>query len=200
MTGATNGDAGRSREREAQALEQALSHPLKAQILTVLGERPGSTIREVAERLRESERRVRHQMEKLADANLIEVSAERSRRGVIVRRYANRLPTLFTGTDEKARLNYALTVVKLLLADVMVAAAERTFADPHDFVVRDFGEVDDACVEEVIAIYERAFPEVEKAMKAGRERFRKSGGKRTQLVIGLLLFKAPLWGHQDSEP
>ena len=82
---------------------------------------------------------------------------------------------------------------------VTVAAAGRTFGGPDDFVIRDFGEVDEACVEEVRAIYERAFPEVEQAMKAGRERVRESGAAGTQLVAGLLLFEAPLWGPRDAD-
>lgn len=197
MYGGTQADTSRRRECEAQT--EALGHPLKALILAALAERPGVSIREVARRLGEPERRVRHQMEKLTDAGLVEVTGEASRRGVIERRYAARYSTLLEGDDPEIRLSYAITTIKMLFASVAASAAEGAFGSARDFVVRDFGEVDDASLQKVYEIHDRAFREISEAMAAGRQRIRESGEEGTPVVSALLLFEAALWGRPEAD-
>jgi DNA-binding transcriptional ArsR family regulator len=52
------------------ALIETLSHPLRARILTVIWERPGVTIKQIAERIDEPARKVRHHVERMVEADL----------------------------------------------------------------------------------------------------------------------------------
>jgi predicted ArsR family transcriptional regulator len=72
-------------------LVEALTHPVRSKVVIAPAERPDVTIRQIAERLREPPRRIRHHVDALVSAGVIEVSAETRRRNVIERRYAMRL-------------------------------------------------------------------------------------------------------------
>jgi DNA-binding transcriptional ArsR family regulator len=186
------------------AVVEALQHPLKAKVLTALAERPDVTIRQVAERLKESPRRVRHQINALLDVGLVEVSAEVRRRGVIERRYSSRVAMDFPGEDVMSpalRLRYSKEVVRMLMADVGAATAAGTFASgPDRYECRFYGEVDDQCLEELGEIHERVYREIAETFTAGRERVWESGEAGTEVVSALLFFDAALWGQPTKEP
>jgi DNA-binding transcriptional ArsR family regulator len=180
------------------ALIDAIEHPLKARLLTALAERPGVTIRQMAERLGEPPRRVRHQLGTLVEAGLVEVTAEESRRGVVERRYASRVEVNFPSTDvisPELRLRFSQEVVRMLLGDIGVASSQGTFATaPDRFECRFYGEVDERCLEELVEIHERVYREIGEVVSAGRDRVRESGEPGTEIVSALLLFDAALWG------
>ncbi|HEX4307806.1 MAG TPA: helix-turn-helix domain-containing protein [Solirubrobacterales bacterium] len=186
------------------AVLEALQHPLKAKVLTALAERPGVTIRQMAERLKESPRRIRHQVNALVEVGLVEVSAEVRRRGVIERRYASRVAMDFPGDDimdPALRLRYSKEVVRMLMNDVGAATAAGTFAvGPDRYECRFYGEVDDQCLEELAEIHERVYREFVETFVAGRERVRESGEPGTEVVSALLFFDAELWGRTAKEP
>jgi DNA-binding transcriptional ArsR family regulator len=186
------------------AVAEALQHPLKSKLLTALAERPGVTIRQLSERLKESPRRIRHQVNSLVENGLVEVSAEVRRRGVIERRYTSRVVMDFPGDDAMTpaqRLRYSKEVVRTLMADVGTATAAGTFAAaPNRYECRFYGEVDDQCLEELAEIHERAYREIAEAFTAGRERAFESGERGTEVVSALLFFDAELWGKVADEP
>jgi DNA-binding transcriptional ArsR family regulator len=186
------------------AVVEALQHPLKAKVLTALAERPGVTIRQLAERLKESPRRIRHQVTALVDLGLVEVSAEVRRRGVIERRYASRVAMDFPGEEimrPALRLRYSKEVVRMLMTDVGAATAAGTFAvRPDRYECRFYGEVDEQCLEELAEIHERAYREIAETFAAGRARVWESGEPGTEVVSALLFFDAELWGRAAREP
>lgn len=185
------------------AVVEALQHPLKAKVLTALAERPGVTIRQLSERLKESPRRIRHQVNALVDLGLVEVSAEVRRRGVIERRYASRVAMNFSGDDIMSpglRLQYSKEVVRMLMADVGAATAAGTFAaGPDRYECRFYGEVDERCLEELAEIHERVYRQIAETFTAGRERVWESGEPGTEVVSALLFFDAALWGQVREE-
>jgi DNA-binding transcriptional ArsR family regulator len=187
-----------------EAVIEALQHPLKSKVLTALAERPGVTIRQLSERLKESPRRVRHQVNALVESGLAEVSAEVRRRGVIERRYATRATMDFPGDeiiDPALRLRVSKEIVRTLMADVGAATAAGTFAArPDRYECRFYGEVDDQCLEELTEIHERAYREIADTFTAGRERVWESGEPGTEVVSALLFFEAALWGKAAEEP
>jgi DNA-binding transcriptional ArsR family regulator len=179
-------------------LRDALEHPLKARLLIALAERPDVTIRQMAERLGETPRRVRHQVGALVDAGLAEVSSEVSRRGVVERHYSSRVEVDFPSTDmigPELRLRCSQEIVRLLLGDIGVASSAGTFATaPDRCECRFYGEVDERCLEELVEVHARVYREIGEIVSAGRDRVRETGEPGTEIVSALLFFDAALWG------
>lgn len=188
---------------EREALKKAISHPVKNKVIAALAERPDVTIRQMAERLGEPPRRIRHQVEALVAKGLVEVTGEERRRGVIERRYALVGTLDFEDTEwltPEVRVRFAKEIVKLLLADIGVAAAAGTFGvHPDRAEVRFYGEVDDACLAELAELHMKAYREINEAITAGRERVWESGAPGTEVVSGLFFFESPLWGRQAEK-
>jgi len=182
---------------------EALSHPVRSKVIIALAERPNATIRQVAERLRESPRRIRHHIDALVAAGFVEVTDEKRRRGVIERRYATRLNLTIGPGDASwpaVRRQFSRDIVRLLLADVGVAATTGIFgADPDEYEMRFYGEVDDECLAELAQIYGRVHVEIAESITAGRERVWESGEPGTEIVAALLFFKAALWGSVKED-
>jgi DNA-binding transcriptional ArsR family regulator len=187
-----------------EAVVETLWHPLRARLLTALAERPDVTIRQLAKRLDESSRRVRHQVNALVDLGLVEVTGEASRRGVIERHYASRVVMDFpdeTVMPPALRLRFSREIVRLVLADIGIASAAGTFATiPDRYECRFYGEVDDQCLEELTEIHNRAYREIADTVEAGRERTRESGEPGIEVVSALFFFEAPLWKSIATEP
>jgi DNA-binding transcriptional ArsR family regulator len=74
---------GRLRAKMAEALRD----PLRTQIFLSIADRPGATIAQIANRVDEPERRVRHQVERLVELGLVEVDSETRRRNTRERHY-----------------------------------------------------------------------------------------------------------------
>jgi DNA-binding transcriptional ArsR family regulator len=182
---------------DPQALADATRNVVRGRVLMALAERPGVTIRQVAERIDESPRRVRHHIESLVEAGLAEVTGEESRRGVVQRRYGappqavDRVDAL----SDEDRAEFTRSIVRYVLSDIGTAAAAGTLALTEDkHVVRMYGEVDDEALERLADIHWRAYREIRETIEAGKERLRKSGGSGTEVVSALFYIEAPLWG------
>ncbi|HEY2480097.1 MAG TPA: helix-turn-helix domain-containing protein [Solirubrobacterales bacterium] len=183
---------------DPRAVAEAFAHPLRGKILVALSERPDITIGEVAERLGESPRRVRHHIEAILDQGLAEVTGEESRGGVIQRRYGTGRLIVDGGdslSDEKV-VEVAKATARLLMEDIGVAArADTQGRRADDLEARMYGEVDDACLEELVDLHWRAYHDIFRAFEEGRERVRQSGRPGTEVVSALFFFEAPLWGR-----
>lgn len=193
---------GSDEARRRKALAEAMSHPIQGRIMSVLYERPDISIRRIADRLGESPRRIRHQVEALLSTGLVDTTGEEHRRGVVERRYSTVGPNEITdpqGLSTEQQVRMASRIVKLLLDDVAVAARAGTFGRHADRCeARFYGEVDEAGQVELAAIHLRAYREVGAALEAARDRVRESGEPGTEVVSGLFFFEAPLWGSGAS--
>jgi DNA-binding transcriptional ArsR family regulator len=182
---------------DPRAIADAYAHPLRGRVLTALSERPQVTIQAVAERLGEDPQRVRSQVDALLDLGLVEVTDEEISRGVLQRRYG--APPIIIGDDDSLggehRIVLAKATVRLLMESVRLAAAAGTLGRrPDDYEMRTYGEVDDACVDELADLHRRGFTEILGAIEEGRERIRESDVSGTEIISALFFFEAPLWG------
>jgi DNA-binding transcriptional ArsR family regulator len=185
---------------DSRVIAEVYAHSLRGRVLSALAERPQATIRAVAERLEESPGRVRHQVDALLDLGLVKVTGEEIWRGVLRRRYGAE-PVIVWDDDSspEMRLEIAKATVRLLMGDIAAAAAAGTLARrPDDFEVRMYGEVDDACLEDVAILSRRAFDEIVSAIQEGRERVWESGRRGTEIISALFVFEAPLWRSRQS--
>jgi DNA-binding transcriptional ArsR family regulator len=184
-------------EVDRQLIVDVFAHPLRARILTALSERPGTTVRAVAERLGVPASRVRPQIEALVDLGLAEVTGEEIVGGVLRRRYGagpTRIPAA-NPEDAGMMIEVGKVIVRMVMESIAVAASAGTLSRrPDDFEVRMYGEVDEACLEQLRDLHQRAYDDIFDAIEAGRERVRESGEPGTEIVSALFFFEAPLWG------
>jgi DNA-binding transcriptional ArsR family regulator len=188
----------RSIDPDPQALTKACSQPVRGRILTALSERPDVTIREVADRLGEPRRRVRHHIETLVEMGLAVVTRE-DLSSVVERRYGATPTAVDVPPDswsQEERLVFAKATMRMLAADFSVAAAAETFArGGEDLEVRIYGEVDDGCLEELADLHWSTYRGIRAKIEEGFERVMQSGEPGTEVVSALFSFEAPLWRH-----
>jgi DNA-binding transcriptional ArsR family regulator len=182
-------------------LLKALRNPVSRKILFVLNEkRDGATIRQLAGRLKEPSRRVRHYVEGLVDGGLVVVAGERRSRGTIERTFrAPRLPLLQTGDrgdglePAEAKL-MLLDILRLSFDSVTGAIGAGTFLERAGWcAVRNWGEVDQQAWDELAEIHEKAARDVIAVVDAGAERIAKDGGEAIPAISALFLFEALPW-------
>lgn len=180
---------------DPQALAKASDHPVRGRVLLALSERPDVTIREVAERLGEAPRRVRHHVEALLEAGLVAVTSSENLSGVVQNRYGAGLLVVDDAElwSQEERLRFTVPAIRTLAADLAVAADAGTISGTDDFMVRMYGEVDDVCLEELADLHLRIDRAVRKAIQEGHERVARSGGAGTEVVTALYFFEAPMW-------
>jgi DNA-binding transcriptional ArsR family regulator len=182
------------------ALADAMGHPVQSKILFVIADRPGVTIRQVASRLEESERKVRHHLEALVEAGLVSVESEVRVRNTTVRRYAvKRRPHILAEDSElladAIQRKVSLEILKLILADARGAAVAGTFGTHEGHTeVRFWAEVDREGWEEMVAIHQRAIDEMQAALASCAERLADDEDRTAfPVTSALLLFEAPGW-------
>lgn len=187
---------------ELDELLVALRDPIRRRLLFVLNDRPrGATIRQLAKRLGEPPRRIRHYVEILAEAGQVVVEGERSRRNTIERSYRSaRVPILwregwpagFGLTDTKMVL---LDILRLTFDSVTEAVATGTFAERQGWcVARTWREVDAQGWEELAEIHERALLEVIAAVDRAAERLAgDEAAESIPAISGLFLLPAQPW-------
>jgi DNA-binding transcriptional ArsR family regulator len=181
------------------AIVEAYRHPLRGRVLSVLAERPGVTVRQIAERLDEPPRRVRHHLEVLVEAGLVEVTAEEKTAGAVRRRYGRGPVELSAeaAVDPAGRIELGKATVRMLMGDLNVAAAAGTLcARPDDFEARFYGEVDEVSFRELVALHSEAYRQILRTVQDGKDRVRQSGRWGTEIIASLFFFEAPLWGPQ----
>lgn len=193
-------------EEPRKALVEALGNPLRAQIYITVADRPGATIAQVATRIRESPRRVRHQMDRLRLAGLVSVDSESARRNARERHYRAILPPEVreqaddSWTDDDRR-RLAVSVAKMMVSDIVRASQNRTFGIHAGHAeVRIPGEVDPSGWDEISKIMVKSTEEIERAMERSALRLRAAGDSGVEMIAGLLFFEAPSWGASPDDP
>jgi DNA-binding transcriptional ArsR family regulator len=192
----------RSVDPDPRALAKACCHQVRWRILVALSERPDVTIRELADHLGEPRRRVRHHIETLVETGLAVVTSEDISR-VVERRYAAGAIAAddLDSWDQEERLLFANSITRTLAADFSVAAAAGTLTrGGDDLQARMYGEVDDACLEELAELNLSIYRETRTMSEAGYERVMESGEPGIEVVTALFAFEVPLWRHVVRPP
>jgi DNA-binding transcriptional ArsR family regulator len=189
-------------ERRAEALVDVMTggHALRHRIFSMIADRVGGTsIREVAERVGEPERRVRHHVEALLASGLIELDREEERRGAVVRYYrAERMPLIWSNEerlsiDQLERLG--TEVLRFLLTDVSDAIRHGTLARGDSQIYgRIRRRLDRRGCLEVKEIHERALAEAERTARASAERAAAGDKETVEMVSAILMFEVPNLG------
>jgi DNA-binding transcriptional ArsR family regulator len=181
------------------ALFEALGDGFRARVLIAVGERPGVTIGQIATRIGESPRRVRHQVERLLEAGLLLVEGETTRRNARERHYrAVALPVIETEegaqwTDEHRRRT-SLSVLRTIVADLDLAVgAESIGTRRGNAVVRIPGEVDGQGWDEIAAILLGAIRRIEDVMVGSFRRLAAGGNVGSEVNSALFLFEGAPW-------
>jgi DNA-binding transcriptional ArsR family regulator len=181
------------------ALTEALGDHLRAPVLIAVGERPGVTIAQIADRIDESPRRVRRQIDRLLGAGLVVVDSLTPRRNARERHYrALVLPNVAEGRDsgwtDEQRRKVGSSIVRALTADLAGAVRGQTFGvRAGHAVVRIPGEVDGRGWAEISATMVRALKEIEATMIASFARLEARGEGGIEAISALLLFEGAPW-------
>lgn len=189
------------------ALVDALADGPRSRIFITVAERPGATIAQIADRIGESPRRVRHQLERLVEDGLIVVEAETRRRNARERHYrVLALPAVLAdsgpGWTDEQRRKISRSVVGMVMADLDAAIAGRTFANrPGYAVVRIPGEVDERGWTELATTLATTMAAIEASMFAAHARLEEDGRTGTEVIAALVLFEGAPWerGLEDRD-
>jgi DNA-binding transcriptional ArsR family regulator len=180
-------------------LADAMADPLRMRILAGVSERPGITIRQLAEWLGEANRKVRYHVEALHDQGVLEVQSEGRRRGAIERQYRMTTNTYLDIEDWRAlsdglTLRISIQILKMVMADVAGSLAAGRFGiDDRDCVLRVRGKVDKEARSALSELTIRACQEAQEIVRHGTERLEKNGEEGLEMTSALLLFEAPIW-------
>jgi DNA-binding transcriptional ArsR family regulator len=181
---------------QLEAMVLVLRDPLHRRILFALEARPGSTIRQIAERLGESPRRVRHHLTGLLEARLVVVHEENYRGGVIERSYRSvALPLLWNGGWPRdigavERKWVVFETVKMIVSDMSGALQVGAFTKrPGWQATRLSREVDERGWSELADVHTRAFEETMRIVDRSAKRLERTAEKAITVVSGGLLFE-----------
>lgn len=184
---------------QLEAMVRVLRDPLLRRILFAVEARPDSTIRQIAERLGEPSRRVRHHLTVLLEAGFVVVHEERYRGGVIERTYrSSALPQLWSGAWPRGIGDVewkwvVLEVIKMIVSDMSDAIRVGTFTKrPGWQATRVSREVDERGWSELAAVHLRAFEETMRVVDRSAERLERTAEKAITIVSGVLLFETDL--------
>jgi DNA-binding transcriptional ArsR family regulator len=184
-----------------EELLKFLRDPVRRRLLLLLADKPqGVSIRQLAVRLGEPTRRVRHFIGALVDAGFVVVENERPRRGTIERTYrAVRFPMFWFDEWPKemqpAEIKIVLLDILRLIFDTVTSAiaADRFIERPGWCVARTWREVDAQGWQELTEIYGRAAREVVEAVERADARLARSGEDPIPAIAALLLLEALPW-------
>jgi DNA-binding transcriptional ArsR family regulator len=186
-------------DEQFQALVEAMEHPVQSQLLFVIGDKPGVTIREISTRLSEPERRVRHHLGALLKKDLVKVESETQTRNTVEKRYrANYLLTIHSDKADELRViqhrRISLAILKLILADAQGAVRDGTFGSRDGrAVVRFWAEVDRRGWEDLVAVNLKAWSDTEAALERCADRLRDGSSASFPVTSVFLLHEAPGW-------
>jgi DNA-binding transcriptional ArsR family regulator len=192
-------DEEKDQDAQLRALLEAMGDPLRSRLLFAVDDRraTGVSVRELAEELGESSRRVRYHLDALAAQGLIAIAEERPRRGVVERYYrTERKPRIsseemdLVEKDQGRRIS--MQILKAILADASAAAAAGTFGGRADeATVRIRGRVDREGWQELYATHTTALGNLETIIAKAEARLTESNESPIAAVSALLLFEMP---------
>lgn len=198
-------------DRRRRAIAEAMSHPQRAKVFFAVADQVfradppdtedvprGVTVREIASRAGEPERRVRYHLTVLVDLGLVETLEPRQRRGVMEKRYrVTQLPLVTLQHVETGEISLeqqqmvSIGILKSLFADVTAALSAGTYNRRPEWVaVRLPADVDEQGWRELSVIQEAAAAEAQEVVLRAKQRLSCTGERPTPMVSGFLLFEA----------
>jgi DNA-binding transcriptional ArsR family regulator len=199
---AADGTVTPDERRRLQGLADVMAHPVRNKVLYALIEKPGVTIRQMAERISEPPRRVRYHLEKMVKEGLVMVDEESIRPKTIERRYrATCIPVIESDEmvliDPDQRRKIALEVLKAVFADARAAITAGTFGIHEGHVeIRWPAEVDRQGWEELTEIHDKAFRDIGYAIARVQARIAAGGEPVMATTSALFLFEVPRWNTE----
>jgi DNA-binding transcriptional ArsR family regulator len=190
--------------RLRDAIAEALRDPLRTQVYLSVADRPGATIAQIANRIDEPERRVRHQVERLVELGLVEVDSETQRRNTRERHYRVLvMPTVerYADWSEDGRRKVSLSMVRQLVFDLSRASRDPRFGTLEGHTaIRVPGEVDQEGWDALALIMRRALEEAEEVMVESAARLDAAGEAGIEAMGVMLLFEGRSWTAPGEEP
>jgi DNA-binding transcriptional ArsR family regulator len=182
-----------------------MAHPLRGRVLAAVADPAGKTVREIADMIGESRRRVRYHVDALLHQGLLGIAEKRKRRGAVEICYrAERLPALSTSqwlTIPAAQSRkVSLQILRLTMADAATAVAAGTFGiEPGHFEVRIARELDAQGLEELRDVFDVTLDKMQPVLAAGAKRVAASDEPPRNVVAALLIFELPSSSQQSLE-
>jgi DNA-binding MarR family transcriptional regulator len=182
---------------------EALCDPLRAAVYISAYERPGASVSQIARRLGEPPRRIRHQVDRLLASGLLALDAEDTGPGGREHRFRAFVPPTVDerveSLGDEDRLAISISMTKLLAADIGRAIRNRTLGTRTGHAeTRVPGEVDGRGRREIQEIMVAALEEVEATMVAAAVRLGRAGAPGIEVIAALLSFEAPAWESSEE--
>jgi DNA-binding transcriptional ArsR family regulator len=178
-------------------LAKALSHPMRARILTILNERVASP-NEISEMIDERLPNVSYHVRALLDLGTIELVSTAQRRGAIEHYYRAIVRPFFTDRDWKklprsGRQAVSDVALQMIWEDVSDAIKGGTFEARSDrHLSRNVVELDETGWKEVAALLLKTLRETEEIQARSADRIKKSGDdKVVPARVVMMHFEAP---------
>jgi DNA-binding transcriptional ArsR family regulator len=184
-------------------IAKALSHPLRAEILTILHKRVASP-NQLSQELGEGLSQVSYHVKVLKDFDCIELVKTEPRRGAVEHFYrAIAAPFLsdedFGALPTSARQDLTLVSMQMINRDVVEAVGAGTFNSRED---RHFSRtalvIDEQGWKDLAFILEDALDRVLAVQTESSLRLAKSQGEEIHTKVDILHFESPAPGHKDK--
>jgi DNA-binding transcriptional ArsR family regulator len=187
-----------SRDPElVRKLADAMADPIRARLLAAVSDKPGLSIRQIADRIGEPGRKVRYHLEALQAEGLVEVEGQGHRRGAVERYFRTTTEMIITESEESQisaakQRRISLEVLKLVMADATSSVASGYFGTREGHAeVRLRGELDESGWREMADLLVRATTEAEEIILRSAGRVSRSDEEGVEVTAALLLFEAP---------
>jgi DNA-binding transcriptional ArsR family regulator len=183
----------------------AMSHPLRARVLTVLNERTASP-KEIAEQLGEPIPNVSHHAKRLVQLGCAELVDKRQVRGAIEHFYrAIERPAVdaeeWNELDPLVAENFVCTIMQAGLDDFTSSVKAKMVGSDERFELsRTRLLLDEQGMTEALEIQERARLEIIEAEARAADRLASSGGESIHVTSWLGCFEVPPLGSDGSTP
>lgn len=204
-----------------ELMAATLANPVRSRILlaaaganffvaigTANGGEAGVSVRQIAERVQESRRRVRYHLEVLCRQGLVEIVEERRRRGVVEHYYRAVGIPMFSkeemeGMPVRRQQKIILATLREIFADATAALESGTFVRrPEWTTARLHADVDEQGWAELGVIYEKTTRDALEIIAAAQERLQGTDEQPIRVGAASLLFEAAnrTDGASDPEP
>lgn len=181
-------------------LQQALAHPLRAQLLSLLTERTASP-NELAQELGEDLANVSYHVRQLAKRDLIELVTEKRRRGAIEHFYKATVRAYYSTEDWEALPDstkeiHSAWIAQLIYGDMAEAMRAGTFESRADrYLIRTPVVLDEEGWSELTEAYATVLDQILEIQAASDERRSKSGEQGVNVATSFACFPMPEGGR-----
>jgi len=203
-----DGPGGMPDDGQSELVAAALADPVRSKIFVATSEpaffvtpedsgKPlGVSVRQIAERVQESRRRVKYHLEVLCRQGLVEIVEEKRGRGV-VEHYYRATSIIMLSKEEMEGLpvtrqqKIILEVLREIFADATAALESGTYVRrPEWATARLHADVDDQGWTELAVLYEKTTHDALEIIAKARERLRRTDQKPVRIGAASLLFEA----------